>query len=385
MRDHKLRIKPADNRRELNNFIKVPWHIYQNDPAWVPPLLLDKKLQLSPKNPYFQHARAAFWTAWRGPVPVGRISAQVDRLHLERYRDNCGFFGFLEAEDNPETFAALLKTAETWLEKQGMRQIRGPYSLSINQECGLLIEGFETPPYIMMNHARPYYASHLEKLGYRKKKDLLAYLVEPWFKPPRAMTLATRRMAGRITTRRLDTRKIGSEMELLGDIFNDAWSGNWGFLPMTPAEIKQMGEELRYLVPRRGIIFAAVDGEPAGMIVGLPNLNEAIADLNGRLLPFGWTRLLWRLKVDYPESGRVALMGIRKKFQHGTLGAALAFTLIDQVRMHFCRMGVSEVEQSWILEDNEGMRKILEAIGSRISKRYRIYGRKLGQEIQPGK
>ena len=377
MTNSQLRIKPAEGRAGRAEFIRVPWRLYRDDPAWVPPLLLDKKLQLSPKNPYFQHARAAFWTAWRGPTPVGRISAQIDQLHLQRYDDDCGFFGMLEAENNPETFAALLQTAESWLRRQGMKRIRGPFNLSINQECGLLVEGFDTPPYIMMGHARPYYASRLAELGYHGEKDLLAYQVEPWFKTPRAMTIAIRRMGGRVTTRRLATTKIDEEMKLLGDIFNDAWSENWGFIPMTPAEIKQMGEELRYLVPRRGIIFAMVDGEPAGMIVGLPNLNEAIADLNGRLLPFGWARLLWRLKIGYPKSGRVALMGIRKKFQHGTLGAALAFTLIDQARMHFVRMGVTEVEQSWILEDNEGMRKILEAIGSRISKRYRIYGRRL--------
>jgi len=373
----KLRIKPAASRREKNEFIKVPWQIYRNDPAWVPPLRLDKQLQLSPKNPYFQHARAAFWTALRGSTPVGRISAQVDRLHLDRHGDDCGFFGLFEAEDNPETFAALFATAEAWLRQQGMKRVRGPFSLSINQECGLLVDGFKTPPYIMMGHARPYYARRIEELGYRKEKDLLAYLLKPWFKPPRAMTIATRRMAGRITTRRLDPEKINQEMELLGDIFNDAWSQNWGFVPMTPAEIKEMGKELRHLVPRRGIIFAAVDGEPAGMIVGLPNLNEAIADLDGRLLPFGFARLIWRIKVCHPQTGRVALMGIRKKFQHGALGAALAFTLIDQVRMHFVRRGVTEVEQSWILEDNESMRKILEAIGSRIAKRYRIYGRQL--------
>jgi len=377
MPDNHLTIESGESRRARLQFIKVPWSIYRDDPAWTSPLLLDKKLQLAPDNPYFEHAQTRFWIARRSGRPVGRISAQIDQLHLEKYNDACGFFGLLEAENDSETFAALLGTAEKWLKEQGMKRVRGPFNLSINQECGLLVEGFETPPYILMGHARPWYAERLEELGYRKEKDLLAYLVEPWFKTPRAMQIATRRMAGRITTRRLDTRKIDAEMELLGDIFNDAWSENWGFVPMTPAEIKQMGEELRYLVPRRGIVFAAVDGEPAGMIVGLPNLNEAIADLDGRLLPFGWIKLLWRLKIRHPTTARVALMGIRKQFQNGTLGAALAFTLIDQLRRHFCRVGVREVEQSWILEDNDGMRKILEAIGSRISKRYRIYGREL--------
>ncbi len=372
-----LSIQPVDTPGNKLEFLKVPWHIYRDDPAWIPPLLLEKKLQLDPENPYFEHAETRYWIARRGSVPVGRISAQIDRLHLERHQDDCGFFGMLEAEDNPETFAALFETAETWLRQQGMKRIRGPFNLSINQECGLLVDGFSTPPYIMMGHARPYYAGQIRKLGFRKEKDLLAYLVEPWFKSPRAMTIATRRMAGRITTRRLNRSRIDEDLALIGDIFNDAWSENWGFVPMTEAEITQMGKELKFLVPPRGIVFAEVDGEPAAMIVGLPNLNEIIADLNGRLLPDGWLKFLWRLKIGYPKTARVPLMGIRKKFQHGTLGAALAFTIIDQVRLHFVRMGVQKVEQSWILEDNLAMRKILEAIGSHISKRYRIYGKEL--------
>ncbi len=372
-----LKIHPVVSKREQLAFIRVPWAIYRDDPQWVPPLISDKKLQLSPRNPYFEHARAAFWIARRGKRAVGRISAQIDRLHLEKHHDDCGFFGMLEAENDPEVFAALLDTAETWLRKQGMKRVRGPFSLSINQESGLLVEGFETPPYIMMGHARPYYAEEIKKAGYHKEKDLLAYLVKPWFKSPRAMTVATRRMAGRITTRRLNRARIDEDLNLLGEIFNDAWAGNWGFVPMTRTEIAQMGKELKFLVPPRSIVFAEVDGESAGMIAGLPNLNEIIADLDGRLLPIGWLKILWRLKVRYPQSTRVPLMGIRRKFQHGATGAALAFTLIDQLRLHFTRMGVVKVEQSWILEDNQPMRKILEAIGSRISKRYRIYGKRL--------
>jgi len=377
MKNSQLSIEPVKSKSDLKRFIKVPWNIHKNDPAWVPPLLLDKKLQLSPKNPFFKHADVCYWIACRNGQPVGRISAQIDRLQIERYQDGCGFFGMLDAENNPETFSALLQTAEKWLRDHGMQQVRGPFSLSINQESGLLIDGFSTPPYIMMGHAQPHYAERLTELGYEKSKDLLAYLVEPWFKAPRAMNIAIKRTAGRITTRRLNRSRIADDMRLIGEIFNDAWSENWGFVPMTDDEIIQMGDELKFLVPARGIIFAEVDGETAAMIVALPNLNEIIANFNGRLLPLNWLKFLWHLKVRYPDTVRVPLMGVRKKFQHGTVGAALSFTLIDQVRQHITRMGGKQVELSWILEDNFAMRKILEAIGSKLYKRYRIFQKKL--------
>ncbi len=377
MTNQQLTIEPIESKTDLKKFIKVPWHIYKNDSTWVPPLLLDKKLQLSPKNPFFKHAEVRYWIARRNGQPVGRISAQIDKLHLERYQDSCGFFGMLDIENDPETFTALMQTAEKWLKDQGMRQIRGPFSLSSNQESGLLIDGFSTPPYIMMGHAQPHFAEQLAGLGYEKSKDLLAYLVEPWFKAPRAMNIAIKRTAGRITTRRLNRNRIAEDMRLIGDIFNDAWSENWGFVPMADDEIIQMGEELKFLVPKRGIIFAEVDGETAGMIVALPNLNEIIADFNGRLLPLNWLKFLWRLKINYPDTVRVPLLGVRKKFQRGTVGAALSFTLIDQVRKHITRMGGKQVELSWILEDNFAMRKILEAIGSKLYKRYRIFQKNL--------
>ncbi len=372
-----LTVVPAVTRRSRLRFIKIPWAIYRDDPAWVPPLLLDKKLQLSPRNPYFAHARARLWIAYRRGRPVGRISAQIDHLHLERYRDNCGFFGFLEAENDPAIFTALLHTAEDWLRREGMERVRGPFSFSINQECGLLVEGFSTPPYIMMGHARPYYAENLLRLGYRKCQDLLAYAGKPWYQTPRAMELAVKRVASRITTRRLNRSRLREDLQLIGDIFNDAWEENWGFIPMTPAEIKQMGQELQHLVPPRSIIFAEVDGETAAMIVALPNLNEIIADLNGRLLPLGWLKVLWRLKVKHPTTVRVALMGVRKKFQRGLLGAALSFIIIDQARQHVARRGGTMAELSWILEGNYAMRKILEAIGARVHKRYRLYQKEL--------
>jgi hypothetical protein len=308
---------------------------------------------------------------------VGRISAQIDELHIQRYQDATGFFGMLEAEDDAETFQALTETAERWLHGNGMRRILGPFNLSINQESGLLVEGFETPPSIMMGHARPYYGSRIEEQGYQKEKDLLAYIVQIGFAlPPSAQKLMTR------TTRDLRVRPLrkshfSEDLEILRDLYEDAWSQNWGFVPFTRAEFKQLGTEIKLLAGEEFVQIAEINGKAAAMIVVVPNINEAIRDLNGRLFPFGWLKLLWRLKVAHPKSARVPLMGVRRSYQDSLLGPALAFMVIDAVHAPAAKLGIREVEMSWILEDNLGMRNIIESIGGTVYKRYRIYGKEL--------
>ena len=373
-----LRIVPVAGNADLDRFIRIPDIVFESDPAWISPLSSERRMHLSARsNPYFQHARWQAWIAWRGQRPVGRISAQVDALHLERYRDATGFFGMLDAEDREETFSALLGAAEQWLRDQGMRRVRGPFNLSINAEMGVLVEGFDTPPMVMMGHARPYYGRHLERCGYRKAKDALAYLVAPDFPPPPVMQRMTSRAARRVTVRPLDPKRFGDEMSLLRDIFNDAWRENWGFVPFTAAEFSDLGRGLRFLIGPDLIQIAEVDGEAAAFIVALPNVNEAIRGLGGRLFPTGWLRLLWRLKVRHPSTARVPLMGVRRKFQRTRLGPGLAFLVIDAVRARLHSRGVKDVELSWILEDNAGMRSIIESIGGRAYKRYRIYERQL--------
>jgi len=288
-----------------------------------------------------------------------------------------GFFGLLEAEDEAETFHALLGTAETWLRNQGMSRIRGPFNLSINQECGLLVEGYDTPPMIMMGHARPYYADRLTAEGYQRSKDLLAYRIATDFMPPALMQAAVKKAADRVRIRSMRRSRMNEELRILQEIFEDAWSDNWGFIPFTKEEFRHLGHSLRLLVDDECVQIAEVDGTPAGMLIALPNLNEAIRDLHGRLLPFGWLKLLWRLKVKRPTTARVALMGVRKCFQRSALGTALAFMLIDAVRSYGIRRGVREVELSWILEDNMRMRDMLTMIGGVPYKRYRIYEKAL--------
>lgn len=373
-----LRIVPVSNKADLAEFIRLPAAIFKDDPQWIPPLFLERKIHLSPKhNPYFQHAKSQSWLAWRGDVAVGRISAQIDDLALAQHHDATGFFGMLDAEDNQETFAALITTAEHWLAEQGMRRVRGPFNLSINEETGLLIDGFADPPVFMMSHALPYYRERIEQCGYHKAADTLAYLINPNFVAPPVMQRLLKMASERVTVRTLDRSRFDDEIMLLRDIFNDAWSENWGFVPFTEAEFKALGQNLKFLLHDEYIQIAEVDGEAAGFIIGMPNINEAIRDLKGKLFPFGWLKLIWRLKIKGPASGRVPLMGVRKKFQKTRLGPGLAFLIIEEVRNELHKRGAHRLELSWILEDNAGMRNIIESIGGTAYKRYRVYERDL--------
>jgi len=229
----------------------------------------------------------------------------------------------------------------------------------------------------MMGHARDYYGKHIEAAGYAKSKDLLAYEMDPDFTTPRVMQRLLERVGERIRVRKVRRKEMKNELEILRDIFNDSWSNNWGFTPFTEAEFTDIGELLTMLVDDDFIQIAEIDEHPVAMIVAVPDINQAIKGLNGRLLPFGWLKLLWRLKVRFPDRARVMLMGVRQEYQNTRLGPALAFVVIDRVRKALVRRNVTNVEMSWILEDNEGMKGIIELIGGTPYKRYRIYEKSL--------
>jgi len=368
-----LRIVPVEDSRTVKQFICVPWSIYTKDTNWVPPLLLERKQHLSKRNPYFSHATVQLWIAYRNHQPVGRISAQVDRYHQERHRDDTGFWGMLEAQDDQEVFHALLKTAEQWLQHNGVCRALGPFNLSINQECGLLVDGLNSPPMVMMGHALPYYPQHIESYNYSKVKDLFAYRVDLDFVIPPIIQKAIRKAESSVTFRQLRRANFKDELNTIHSIFEEAWSDNWGFIPFSDEEFAAVGQELRLLVDDSFIQIAEVDGTPEAMLVAFPNVNEIIRDLNGRLFPTGWMKFLWRLKVSRPRTARVALMGVRKKYQGTPLGAVLAFGMIDSVRQAGRKWGIKHVELSWILEDNIGMKNMLQAIGCEQYKTYRIY------------
>lgn len=342
--------------------------------------MMERRDHLNPRaNPYFDHAEVAYWLARRGGRAVGRISAQIDSNHLARHGDDCGQFGFIEAPDEGQVFAGLFNAAEDWLRERGMARVRGPFSLSINDEAGLLIDGFEHPPSMMMGHAPPYYAARVEAEGYVKAMDLFAYRYEAHqtFPPGPAAIVKRAQRGNRVKLRHLNKARYQADLDIILDIFNDAWSDNWGFVPFTAAEIKHVAKSMKPLIREKLVCIIEVDGEPAAMAVSLPNLNEAIADLKGALLPFGWAKLLWRLKVGPIRSARILLMGVRRQYHNSPLGSALAFTAVGAIYRELSAGGFQSAELSWVLESNLVMRRMIEACGARHYKTYRIYEKAL--------
>jgi len=370
-----VQVRPVGDKRTLEAFLRVPFRVHADDPAWIPPLFRERKQALDQvRNPFFRHAEAAFWIAERNGAAVGRVSAQMDMLAPAGE----GHFGMLCAPDDPGIIRLLMSTAEDWLRKRGAQTVVGPYNLSINQESGLLVEGFDAPPMLLMPHDRPYLAPRLEALGYTKAKDLYAYLCETGGNlPPEIGRVLDRGLADGLRLRPIDMGDYQREIRALANIFNDAWNANWGFVPFTEDEIAAMARELRPLVDPRLIWFVDVDGEPSGFAVCLPNLNEAIRDLNGRLFPFGWTKLLWRLKVRKPTTARVALMGVRPGLSSSLLGSIIPFLIVDAIGRETRRKGMSAVELSWILEDNQPVIRLIETVGGRRYKTYRLYQKTL--------
>jgi hypothetical protein len=363
-----VEIIPVTTRAELERFIRVPMRLNAGDPNWIAPLMFERREALSPKvNPFFQHADYQFWLATRAGRDVGRISAQIDHLARTDADAPAGYFGMIAAEDDAEIFRALLETAENWLRARDRARILGPFNLSINEEVGLLVDGFDTPPMLMMGHDARYAGGRIEAEGYAKVKDVYAYISGvPTFTPPPGVVLRPIRM-----------KDFDGEVRTLVDIWNDAWAQNWGFAPVTEAETRHLGESLKLLLHPRLIWFVEIDGEAAGFGALLPNLNDAIFDLKGKLVPFGWAKLLWRLKVKGVKRGRVPLMGVKRKFARDARGAFAPFLILDAFRREAVKIGITEAEYSWILEDNTPMRHILDGFGARIYKTYRIYGKAL--------
>lgn len=375
-----ITITPVRDKAGLSAFLQVPFAVFRDDPCWVPPLRLERQDHLDrKKNPYFRHAEAQLFVATVDGHPMGRISAQWDRLRNTHHKDDVGQFGFLDAPDQPEIFAALLSAAENWLRQRGALAAQGPFSFSINDETGCLIDGFDTPPSMMMGHARPHYGARIMEQGYRKAKDVIAYHFDGMLALPRAMD----KMFGRamadpdIAVRALDKSHLARDLDIIIAIFNDAWSGNWGFVPFTPEELTKLGQDLKLLVKNEYVAIATYKGEPAAMAVTLPNINDWIADLNGRLLPFGLPKLLWRMLTRPPATLRMPLMGVRKS-HHGTaVGSALAISVIETLRRYHAGRGMVSAELSWILEDNMAMRRIVEGMGGKPYKTYRIFEKAL--------
>ncbi|MFD2264596.1 dATP pyrophosphohydrolase [Lacibacterium aquatile] len=371
-------VSRVEDKAALDRFIRLPERLHARDPAYIAPLHMEREEALSSKkNPYFTHAEAAYFIAVRDGVDVGRITAQVDFEAL-KLEPNVGHFGMIAAEDDPAIFSALIDAASDWLIERGMTHIRGPLNLSTNEETGLLVDGFDHPPMLLMGHDLPYVGPRLEQAGFTKIKDVVAYLYDTRGElPVAAKRLLKRAMHPSMVLRPMDWSRYDQEIRSVTEIFNDAWSGNWGFVPLTEAETAHMAKALKPLIHERLNWFVEIDGEVAGFIVALPNLNEAIRDLRGKLFPFGWLKLLWRLKVKGVKTARVPLMGVRRRHAGSLMGGLIPFLLVDAARRGSLEKGFEKMELSWILEDNTPMRRIIETLGAETYKTYRIYQKAL--------
>jgi hypothetical protein len=375
-----LTIRPVETRADRKAFVDYQWRANEADPHWVPPLKSEVHGLITPgKNPWFEHAEAALFLAERGGRTVGRISAQVDQLVLDTMGAGIGQWGMFEAED-AEAAAALLARAEDWLRGRGMVRSMGPFSLSIWDEPGLLVKGHDHSPTLMMGHNSPAYEAWVEAGGYRGVKDLYTYELDiaQTMPPIVQRIIASGERNAHIAIRPVDKSRFAEEAELILGILNDAWSDNWGFIPLTDAEIAYAGKKLRPIVFEDLIRVAELDGEPVAFMMTLPDLNELTRDLDGRLFPFGWIKLLWRLRKPRVRTMRVPLMGVVRRLQSSRLAGQLAFMMIEQIRLACVHnYGAKRGEIGWILDDNAGMRSMAEAIESSINRVYRIYEKAL--------
>ena len=362
-------------------FLAAADRVFAGDPAWIAPLRFEIEQRLHPKkNPLFAHADAALFVALENGEPVGRISASVDHEWQRTWGDKTGHFGFFDTIDDPRVAAALFEAAEAWLRVRGVDRVLGPMSMSANEEVGLLVEGFEHPPSLMMGHSRAWQGALAEACGYAKEKDLFAWRFD------RDVPLTKRALKAwedvkalpEITLRSIDMKRLEQELAIIVDIYNEAWAGKWGFVPITEAEVIKMAEDMKLVLDPDIAFVAVLEGEPIGMCVMIPNLNEAIADLNGRLFPLGWAKLLWRVKVRRPRSTRLILLGIREHIRknvkrYGGLSAAM---YVEVARRGKAK-GYEWSELGWTREDDAPINVGIKAIGGRVYKRYRVYGKSL--------
>ena len=370
-------------KEQWRAFHALPEAIYRDDPKWVSPLLLERKFHFDTHhNAFFKHAKGKFWLALKDGKPVGRITAQIDALHLAQHNDATGHFGFLEAIDDGAVFGALLATAEAWLKSEGMQRVLGPVSFNMWDEPGLLVEGFDTPPNVLMGHHLPYYEGRIREAGYAAAQDLLAYSY-PVKKPfadnvQRLVAKMQEKHSFVFRPARMDKVNFPKEVALIRDIINDAWAENWGFVPMTEAEVEEIATLFKVFLKPEALVIGEYDGVPIGVAMMLPNINECARDLKGKLFPFGIFKFLWRLKVTGVRTGRLALLGVRRQYWSSPVGAIIALMMVQTCQKSDFARKVETGELSWILDSNERIKAIIAQFGATVSKRYRIFEKPLG-------
>jgi len=367
-----LEVRPVASRRELTTFIKLPWRLYRNEANWVPPLLFDRRQFLNRgKNPFFKHGEAEYFLAWRGRRAVGRITAQVDHNFNAFQNHRWGMFGFFECEDDPEAAAALLQAAEDWLRQRERDRIVGPMDFTTNDECGILIAGYEDLPTVLTNWHHPYYPALIEAAGLTKAMDLYMWNLE--VSDRTRVHQAIWRVAADveakhgITVRSMRKKDMEAEINRFLEVYNAAWERNWGFVPLTDDEVRHYAKQLRPLLDENWAFVAEKDGETLGAALTLPDYNQVFLHMNGRLLPFGWAKFLWyRRKISRV---RVFALGVKREWQH--TGIAARF-----YELHFdaaAKTPQSGGEMGWILESNKSMNRAMEGMGGRVIRTYRMY------------
>ncbi len=371
-----IEVRTVSSKKDLMQFIKLPWKIYQNDPHWVPPLILDRKNLLDKKkNPFYTHAEMEMFLAYKNNELVGRIAAITNENHNKFHQDNVGFFGFFESTDDKDVSHALFTESEKWLRERGKDAVLGPMNPSTNDEVGLLIKGFDSPPYVMMCHNPEYYGNLIESQGYEKAKDLYDWQLDirGMKIPEKIQRLADMSLKKYdLTIRNIDTKNMTRDIQFIRKIYNDAWSRNWGFVPFTDEEIDHLGADLKQIVVEEFVLLAFKDDRPIGFLLCIPNINEIlIKNRSGRLFPAGIFRLLIGMKKI--KTVRTITLGIVKDFQHIGLGTILYTENIKRAQ----RRNLDGGEMSWILEDNEAMNRPIEMLGSKLYKIYRVYQKKL--------
>ena len=371
-------IEPVETRAQQKRFLRLPWRIYADDPCWMPPLLHSQEELLGfRQHPFYERSKARSFLARRGGQDVGRITAIVNAGHIERYGEDRGFFGFFECDDDPAAARGLFGAAADWLHGQGMAAIRGPVNPSMNYECGLLIEGFETPPFFMMTHNRPWYAGLVEANGFGKIEDLYAF----WGKTSMLASLDSKlgvmvegvKERFGVSVRPLDRRRFDDEVRMFLEIYNSSLGGTWGFVPLTPGEVKHMAASLKHLIVPELALVAEVGGKPVGTVFCLLDYNPRIKAINGRLFPFGFLKLLWNKRGI--KRMRAISTNVVPEYQAWGVGLVLTAALVQPV----LDWGMEEAEFSWVLESNHLSKRTLERGGALVTKKYRIY-----QDDPPG-
>jgi len=367
-----ITVRPVETRAQQKRFIRLPWRIYRDDPCWMPPLIMSQEELLGFRPcPFYERSRSRSFLASRGGTDVGRITAIVNAGHIERYQEQRGFFGFFECDDDPAAARELFNVAKDWLHAQGMTSIRGPVNPSLNYECGLLIEGFDTPPFFMMTHNKPYYAGLVEAQGFGKVEDLYAFwgrlsMLESIDSKLGVMVEGVKERFG-VTVRPLDRSRFDDEVRMFLDIYNSSLGGTWGFVPLTPAEIKHMAASLKHLIVPELALVAEVAGKPIGSVFCLLDYNPRIKAINGRLFPFGFLKLLWNKKAI--KRMRAISTNVIPEYQAWGVGLVLHAALVPRLY----DWGMDEVEFSWVLESNHLSKRTLERGGAIVTKKYRIY------------